>query len=131
MGALNRLQCSACAFTVEYHEDGHPYVNHPPGTRSWLRHPGEPGQLEEIARDILSRAPTGEDLAEVMRTLGGIAADYICPTCATVSILDPRTDPLRCKRCPSSDLVPIATLPLHPCPKCKSPLLARRIETIS
>jgi len=111
--------CTNCGYSVEAWDEGHPYIEGPDGRRHHFYHPGEHRQLIAIARELLGREPSRDDVDQMLRDHGGNEGDFLCLECRTFSKRNEREATEPCAKCGSTNVVDIWRLPGCTCPKCK------------
>ena len=50
---------------------------------------------------------------------GGNESEFLCSSCAEVNRIDPKRDPMKCKKCGASSLRAVSGLAKTECPKCR------------
>jgi hypothetical protein len=110
--------CNLCDFTIKAWEDGNPYIEHPPGTRQYMYHPGEYEKMTNIVKSILGRKPTDDECGSVFEKYGGNEPDHVCRACYTISRIDPRRDAHACRQCGAASVERIIDLSGKQCVRC-------------
>ena len=68
---------------------------------------------------IYGRSPTRDEHKRAFELYGGNESEFLCLSCAEVSRIDPKRDPMKCKRCGASSLREVSRLAETECPKCR------------
>lgn len=125
MAAQSIHFCTRCGYTIDAWDDGHPYIEYPPGKRNYYYHPCEPGDLEKIARRFYGRAASQEEIESMWRSHCGNESVFVCRDCRKTSRIDPRRDAVVCASCHSVRVEDVCGLSGKPRLNCGEPLQTR------
>lgn len=111
--------CGRCGFEVDAWDEGNPYVEGPDGVRHHFYHPGEDRKVVAIVTALLGRAPTGDEVQQMLREHGGNEGDFLCLECRAPSRRNEREAAGPCASCGSTRVVERWHLAGETCPACK------------
>lgn len=111
--------CEQCGFSVEWWDEGNPYIMNAKGKRVFCYHPELEEDMEKVVEEILGPIYTNEGRDEVLSARTGNAPDHICLKCAKTFKLDPDRDKMECPKCHNSEVAEVYAIGGKPCPKCQ------------
>jgi len=127
MAQCTKFTCDRCGFSVDWWDDGNWYLEWPMGMRHYLYHPRDISETERIMNLIYGRSPTRDEPSYARLTpsyeghtlYGGNESEFLRLSCAVVSRIDPKRDPMKCKKCGASSLRAVRGLAKTECPRCR------------
>jgi hypothetical protein len=91
----------------------------PAGTRHYLYHPRDISETDRIMNLIYGRSPARDDYERAFELYGGNESEFLCLSCAEVNPIDPKRDPMECKKCGANSLIEVSGVTGTECPKCR------------
>ncbi|MDF9833609.1 ribosomal protein S27AE [Ereboglobus sp. PH5-5] len=113
-----KFSCGSCGFSISGWDEGNPYVEHPPGKRTYCYHPAREDIMREVAKQALGSSATDEMLDAFINKHSGNAPAHLCLDCGHTTLLDPGRDGMACGKCNSSNLRDTFNLTGAKCPRC-------------